>query len=100
MQWCVPSHLISYGPEIAKQIKQGLGVVCERKFRAVIQEEQHDVDKWKRRAKEYKKTLDKDLDAVSQVCSCPCASPFVYLCPCVFMRVCVRVCACPEILFD
>jgi hypothetical protein len=29
--WCVPSHLISYGPQIANQIKEGRGVVCDRR---------------------------------------------------------------------
>lgn len=65
--WCVPSHLISFGPKIAEQINKGVGAVCERKFRKVIEEEKKAKDKWKARAESYKKTLDKDLDAVSQV---------------------------------
>eukprot|EP00286_Rhodomonas_abbreviata_P024198 CAMPEP_0181307922 /NCGR_PEP_ID=MMETSP1101-20121128/11160_1 /TAXON_ID=46948 /ORGANISM="Rhodomonas abbreviata, Strain Caron Lab Isolate" /LENGTH=285 /DNA_ID=CAMNT_0023414215 /DNA_START=191 /DNA_END=1045 /DNA_ORIENTATION=- len=55
--WCVPSHLISFGPAVADWIDQGLGVVCDTKERADVVRETDDAQKWRKKAEKYKKML-------------------------------------------
>jgi len=57
--WCVPSHLIGFGPEIAMEIQKGNGKVCNNRYRAVAIKDSHTEKKWKRRAKETGKELEK-----------------------------------------
>ena len=57
--WCVPRQLVGMGPEIAKDIQAGNGMVCVNRYRRLVRKDRSAERRWRQRATDTGKELEK-----------------------------------------